>query len=77
MINLEEWTERARRDDVLDNMVPSELRVILGEVARLRADNLKLDAQLNVVLGHMDEGAITDLRKMLDAATRRVDEGKD
>ena len=30
---LDEWREFARRDDCLDRMVPSDLRLILGKLA--------------------------------------------
>jgi hypothetical protein len=31
-----EWVEFARRDDCLDHMVPSDLRLLVGEIWRLR-----------------------------------------
>ena len=37
MIDLVAWRERARRDDVLDTMVPSDLRVILADMERLKS----------------------------------------
>lgn len=36
--SLQEWQEFARRDDCLERMVPSDLRQVVGEVERLRAE---------------------------------------
>ena len=35
-LELADWRERARCDDVLDHMVPSELRILVGEIVRQR-----------------------------------------
>jgi hypothetical protein len=33
---LKEWREFARRDDCLDQMVPSDLRLLVGELIKAR-----------------------------------------
>lgn len=33
---LADWRERATHDNVLDNMVPSDLRILVGEIVRQR-----------------------------------------
>lgn len=35
-LKLADWRERATQDDVLDKMVPSDLRILVGEIVRLR-----------------------------------------
>lgn len=35
-LQLADWRERATHDDVLDKMVPSDLRVLVGEIVRQR-----------------------------------------
>ncbi len=39
MVDLvKQWKEAARRDDLFDHMVPSDVRQLVGEIERLRAD---------------------------------------
>ena len=35
-LQLADWRERATQDDVLDKMVPSDLRILVGEIVRQR-----------------------------------------
>lgn len=37
IVQLDDWREFAKRDDVCDLMVPSDVRVLIGEITRLRA----------------------------------------
>ena len=34
---VKQWKEAARRDDLFDHMVPSDVRQLIGEIERLRA----------------------------------------
>lgn len=35
---VEQWTELSRRDDLFNHMVPSDVRMMLGEISRARAE---------------------------------------
>jgi hypothetical protein len=47
-MTLDQWIVEARRDDVLEHMVPSDLRQIFGEIDRLR--KLLVETRKSVVV---------------------------
>ncbi len=40
---VEKWKDAARRDDLFDHMVPSDVRELIAEIERLRAENTAAD----------------------------------
>lgn len=45
-----QWKEAARLDDLFDHMVPSDVRQLIGEIERLRAECTQLKAQQKELL---------------------------
>ena len=48
---VEKWKEAARRDDLFNHMVPSDVRQLIGAIERLRASNAELVEALETTLG--------------------------
>lgn len=61
---LVEWVEFSRRDDCLDRMVPSDLRVLIGEIYRQRTAATKAIEIIETTLHHQRE-KVTDAVSIL------------
>ena len=59
-MDLDKWRELAIRDDVLDRMVPNDVRSFISEIERLEKENAKLRSGLEK-LRTLAAGALDDL----------------
>ena len=57
---LNDWSELSKRDDCMNRLVPSDIRLMLGEIDRLRAEISWLKRE------HIPRPSIAEMRAMLD-----------
>lgn len=57
---LADWRERAKRDDAFNDMVPSDLRVLVGEIVRQRQ---RMEAIMNAA-EHHDIYAVHEMARL-------------